>query len=685
MPDNIIQNVSIQGEGNIVVGKGDVIVNPIPPTETRLRHDLGILLKNVETTWIKGLLEKSVHQAALLELGLELRNEAVDNPWRMVMESPDQTRETVPQGKKIKDIFNEANRLLLILGEPGSGKTTTLLQLAKELIAEVDQTFTQPIPVILNLSTWASKQQPLDEWLISELNVRYRLPKRDGRKWLRDRRILPLLDGLDEVKAENRSLCVERINQLIDHYGLQGAVVCSRVKDYGELDIRLTFYRAVYIQPLTFEQVDEYLDKAGDNLKSLRITLRNDIALRTMAQSPLTLNIMSLTFQNSTSVDLDNLSSDTGEVRYQLLFNAYITKMFNRKVNIQKYDLELAKYWLSWLARQMQSNNQDLFLIEQLQPNWLTARLWQWLYFLVSRIVSGLLIMIIIDIVTGGKLVWQVLTSSALILGFTIGLVDILRSSWISNQTKLGKNTVLSRPIIYNIIVFFMTVLNFTLTLGIFYGLKSGFVTSLFFGIISLIFFSSKGRRQGLEKDVLTFEALRWSWSRALKSGVIVGLIFGAIGWLIGGMYNAITAGLNFGIFGILFGGMKQGVIENKSTPNQGIMLTIRNAIFAGLVVSLSVASVFLITKTSIDTNLLFTGSIASLAYGGLDVVQHYILRLILIIEGYMPLNYASFLDYVSERIILQKTGGGYQFIHRLLREHFANMGSTSKENNINF
>src|SRR5215213_2920001 len=136
MSDNISQEVNIEGEGNIVIGKArDVTINPLPPADARLRHDLGILLKNVETTWIKGVLEKSVHQAALLDLGMEMREEAIDNPWHMVMESPDQSRETLPRGRKIKDIFDEANRLLLILGEPGSGKTTTLLQLARDLIA----------------------------------------------------------------------------------------------------------------------------------------------------------------------------------------------------------------------------------------------------------------------------------------------------------------------------------------------------------------------------------------------------------------------------------------------------------------------------------------------------------------------------------------------------------------------
>ena len=114
VPDTIIQHVSITGEGNIVVGKGDVIVNPLPPAEARLRHDLGILLKNVQSTWIEGVLEKSIHEVALLDLGMEMRDAAVDNPWQMIIEGPDQVRQPVPRGRKIKDVFEEANRFLLI-------------------------------------------------------------------------------------------------------------------------------------------------------------------------------------------------------------------------------------------------------------------------------------------------------------------------------------------------------------------------------------------------------------------------------------------------------------------------------------------------------------------------------------------------------------------------------------------
>jgi hypothetical protein len=66
--------------------------------------------------------------------------------------------------------------------------------------------------------------------------------------------------------------------------------------------------------------------------------------------------------------------------------------------------------------------------------------------------------------------------------------------------------------------------------------------------------------------------------------------------------------------------------------------------------------------------------------YGGLDFIQHYTLRLILVIQGHTPRNYAGFLDYTVDRIFLQKVGGGYRFIHRLLLEHFAEMGETGKK-----
>jgi hypothetical protein len=42
--------------------------------------------------------------------------------------------------------------------------------------------------------------------------------------------------------------------------------------------------------------------------------------------------------------------------------------------------------------------------------------------------------------------------------------------------------------------------------------------------------------------------------------------------------------------------------------------------------------------------------------------------------NGYAPWNYTRFLDYATEYLFMKKDGGAYNFIHRMLMEHFAQM-----------
>jgi serine/threonine protein kinase len=72
----------------------------------------------------------------------------------------------------------------------------------------------------------------------------------------------------------------------------------------------------------------------------------------------------------------------------------------------------------------------------------------------------------------------------------------------------------------------------------------------------------------------------------------------------------------------------------------------------------------------------LVNGAIPALAVGlycgGAAYVQHFVLRFLLWCDRRIPFNYAHFLDYAAERILLRKVGGGYIFVHRLLLEYFA-------------
>jgi hypothetical protein len=73
----------------------------------------------------------------------------------------------------------------------------------------------------------------------------------------------------------------------------------------------------------------------------------------------------------------------------------------------------------------------------------------------------------------------------------------------------------------------------------------------------------------------------------------------------------------------------------------------------------------------------IFLGLFAIIRYGGLEVIRHYILRLILWYTGCTPFKFVHFLDYAADRIFIQKVGGGYIFIHRLLLEHFATLNES--------
>ncbi|MEH2444592.1 MAG: hypothetical protein V7K18_02050 [Nostoc sp.] len=59
---------------------------------------------------------------------------------------------------------------------------------------------------------------------------------------------------------------------------------------------------------------------------------------------------------------------------------------------------------------------------------------------------------------------------------------------------------------------------------------------------------------------------------------------------------------------------------------------------------------------------------------GGIIGIKNFILRLILYFNGFIPWNYARFLNYATELNFLHRVGGGYMFMHRLLLEHFAEM-----------
>ncbi|MEM8723487.1 MAG: hypothetical protein AAGE84_30095 [Cyanobacteria bacterium P01_G01_bin.39] len=172
-------------------------------------------------------------------------------------------------------------------------------------------------------------------------------------------------------------------------------------------------------------------------------------------------------------------------------------------------------------------------------------------------------------------------------------------------------------------------------------------------------------------------DTINWSFDNAeyIIQGIILGFITGFIFHYLNfdGFIYGTVAGTLYPLGLILR--TKNKDITETSNPNEGIWKSLRNGLFVSLIVTLFLGMIISIAR-DITAGIIFgliLGTIFGLRYGGLNSIKHLILRLIFYKQGNIPWDYAQFLDYVSERLLMKKVGGGYVFYHRILMEHFAN------------
>ncbi|MGR8953070.1 MAG: TIR domain-containing protein [Gammaproteobacteria bacterium] len=653
-----------------------------PPEEQQ--SQLLILLDRVKEMWIDGVLKQSLNRDVCLALGKAVKDDAVETPWHRIIELPKQ-RHQIAGDTPIETVF-DATGLLIILGEPGCGKTTTLLQLAENLIKRAQASRTERIPVILNLSRW-EKSQPLSEWMADSLHKLYNVPTKLAQGWLAKGYLVPLLDGLDELSTEHQADCVEAINTYIDQAEPRGLVVCSRLMEYQWLPERLKMNGAVCIELLSREQIDGYFNALGDEFESLRTAVKEDAVLLELAKSPLMLNIMSIAYQPANQNSLIAERSSL-EARRAQIFDTYVDTVFQRKESLQQiFSRDQVMSWLMWLARKMRENSQSSFFIEDLQPIWLDS----WKQRIAYREVSSLNFGVIVGIVS----ILVALSENepktepildpmyGLIAPFLLGLL-IRWDSAITNGTICG--------------LFFSLIGILQKELA---DITSWLFDGVYFGLIA-------GVGIGTLNSIKTVERMTWSWNlffnkfligasvSAFSGGVASGLIYGLNYGLMNGMEFGLFIGLLCGILGGMVNGIAKGFIdkirEDKIIPNQGIRLTLTNGLFVSIMAILIiglVSGLFFGATDSLKAGLV-TGLIVGLSNGliiGLNrglatVIKHYSLRLVLWRSGKIPFKIPPFLDYCAKLILLKKVGGGYIFIHRMLLEYFAKL-ETSESNAV--
>jgi hypothetical protein len=602
------------------------------PLTSLQQQNRGRLLKQVRMIWIKGLLENPLYQAAWIDLHFQEQHDALENPWRFQVQELDQEPCPLPVGTSIVDVYDEADGKLLILGEPGGGKTTLLLHLARTLLDRAEADEHLPMPVVFNLSSWAQKQESLAAWLVEELKIKYQVQYQVGQHWIKTNQVLPLLDGLDEVAVEVRAACAQAIIAYYrDHLILADAsqVLCCRSEEYRALSLYLPLQRAVSILPLTDEQIYQYLSSAESQLEGLRQALHNDAELFELAHRPLILSIFTLAYQGVNATELP--TGLTQEHKIQQIFDSYVKRMLSRRRSLPSWmQQDDFLFWLISLAKYAYRRQQTVLSVEDLQPDWLSHKYQRW-YHWSLRLVVGL--------------------GTGLVIGLGFGTLFTLL---------------------------------FGLRVGLLFGLGAALGGTLLVGLVAgSLLESDDGRIHPAEVLTLWWKGVpRRRLVVALVVALGAGLLYGLEATLSLTLSRGLALGLGVALIGVLASGVsgEQLTEQVHPSPNKGIWYSARNGLSVGLVVALAVAlvSTWLFglgaALSLVPASMLFF----ALNFGLFSFVQHFLLRLFLWRLNYLPRRLVPFLDEAAERLLLRKIGGSYLFMHRLLLEYFATLETPS-------
>jgi hypothetical protein len=480
--------------------------------------------------------------------------------WNVDIKIGQTPTRTLKPTEKIIDGFPNQNNLgrVVLLGIPGSGKTTTLLELAADCCDRALNNPQAPIPVLLDLPTWQSSQ-PLTTWIFTQIQTKYGVSIDLTEAWFQAGELLLLLDGLDELNPWEQEDCVVALNQLKLSNGRSlSFVVATRLTDYKQTQNRLKLSAAIGLKTLNVEQIKTYLFAAKS--REIWESIKDNANLLAIAKQPLFLNLMALASEEILIHSWKRIK--TKQERIDYLFNAYIRRQLGRQNPSQWYPRgkeptpEQSKNWLKELLMDRHLPKNTEFCLDSLPP----------------------------------ALFLSPINFSCLGVVWILGIIYLILFLWF-----------------------------YIINIGWFYAIVFMSVSG---GLIALT--ALKHRRIKVNK--LSVNILRIS--------AVNTLILFALGLLSFQLNSLLIA----------------------QAEGQG----------GGLLYGLSLL-IFIVAIAPIS------GLIASI-YATLPWLKPLYTRLTRSRKGNIPWNYARFLEFLTERLLLQKIRDRYRLIHPLLGQHLQNL-----------
>jgi HEAT repeat protein len=223
-------------------------------------------------------------------------------------------------GPKIpaQKVLTQSKNKAVLLGAPGSGKTTLASYFALMLCEQVGNDPTQIgleagedwLPVVIRIRDWVLKPElsvlKYLRWYAEDSLSAKALPIGFFEHWLERGRALILLDGLDELVDEGqRRSIAEQIETFLGQYEDCPAVITSRPAGYRWDFFNLEAFPHYTLEPFDEKQVDTFIDHWYDSREvdkaaakrrkeDLRSAFKGNDRIRNLATNPLLLTIIAL-------------------------------------------------------------------------------------------------------------------------------------------------------------------------------------------------------------------------------------------------------------------------------------------------------------------------------------------------------------------------------------------------------
>ncbi|GIH27471.1 hypothetical protein Aph01nite_57810 [Acrocarpospora phusangensis] len=144
-------------------------------------------------------------------------------------------------------------RRLVVLGEPGAGKSVLALLLTLGLLRR--RASGAAVPVLFQAASWDPFRENFEDWIIRVLaSDYYNGQERFARALVVHRLIIPILDGLDEIPDNRRAFAIGELNKIAvtDPF-----IATSRVREYADVVTELGKLRSTPVVEIASVDLDD--------------------------------------------------------------------------------------------------------------------------------------------------------------------------------------------------------------------------------------------------------------------------------------------------------------------------------------------------------------------------------------------------------------------------------------------